>query len=102
MTQDEIDTITTHLATRALREIDVRTIETLYPHHLDALNIHETLLTAHITLTWPTPKTLTRARTLAVVTSPLLIPILAILWTAWRIAVFVGTRHGKHRTKPPS
>lgn len=102
MTQDEIDAAATHLATRALREIDVRTIETLYPHHLDALNIHETILTAQLTLTWLNPKTITRAKALAVVTSPFLIPVLAIMWLTWRIAILAGSRHGKHRPTPTS
>lgn len=102
MTQDELDAAATHLATRALREINARTIETLYPYGLDALHIHETILTASLTLTWLNPKTLARARTLAIATSPLLVPILAIMWLTWRIAVITGTRHGKHRPKPTS
>lgn len=102
MNQDEINDVTAALATRALREINVRTIETLYPHHLDALRIHETLLTAHLTLTWPNPRTVAKARTLAIVASPLLVPVLAVMWTVWRLAQIIGSRHGKHRPTPTS
>lgn len=97
MTEDDLTTIATQLVARAARDINIRDLETRYPDGLDALHIHEAILTAHINLQWPDPGLTTRARTLAVVTSPLLVPLIAIMWTTWRLSNLLGARQGKHR-----
>lgn len=98
MTEEDLTHIATALIARAAREINIRELETQYPDGLDALHIHEAILTAHIQLDWPDPHITTRARTLAVVSSPLLVPLIAIMWTTWRLANLLGGRHGARRS----
>jgi hypothetical protein len=97
MTQDEIAEAAAYFAARAAREINPRIIETAYPDGKDALHIYAALLTAHVAVSWHKPWSITAAKTLAVIGSPLLVPILAIMWTAWRLSQIVGSRSGKHR-----
>jgi hypothetical protein len=97
MTDDEITHAAAYIAARAAREIDPHLIETTYPHGHDALHIYAALLAANIHLSWPNPAITHRAKRLAVISSPLIVPILAIMWTAWRLAHLLQSRPGKRR-----
>lgn len=62
----------------------------------EAFKIHEALLSAHMHLEWPNgDRTGRTSRVIAVVASPLLIPIIATLWLTWRLDRAIRTLRGR-------
>lgn len=65
--------------------IDVAEVLRVYPDRHDAERIYEELRTAAHELGWRDPRARTKVRVVAVAASPLVIPLLAVSWIAWRM-----------------
>lgn len=100
LTSEEIENGAALLAARTIRAIDPRIVEAEFPDGEDALRVYEALLAAHLRLDWPRPGVVGRAKAVAVVGSPLLVPILAIMWLTWRIEYAISRRRGR-KDQPP-
>ena len=86
MTPDELRAAATLVAARVAREVYLDRIQdTLGCDTATALRVQETILTAEIALQWENPGTLRKSRVVAILASPIIIPVVATLWLVWRI-----------------
>lgn len=85
------------LAARTARELSIDEIHAQLPGgtDYDALRVQEALLTADLGLTWKGNPT--RTKVVAIVASPLIVPIVATIWLVWRLERALRTL--RRRTK---
>lgn len=83
-TQNAIYTAATQEAQRAIRAITLEQVTARYPNEKDALRIWEAITKSHMKLQWSDDKGIL-VKTTMVIMSPLTVPILAVIWTAYRI-----------------
>lgn len=96
MTPDEIRSTAAIVAGTHAREIHVLRIREIVPvSQRDAVRIQEAILTAEIGLTWQRPGIDTKTKVVAVLASPIIIPVVATLWLIWRIDRVVQAIRGR-------
>lgn len=80
-------------AARAARAINPTSIEGPGLDSLDALRIYQAIVSADLHLEWTRPPISRPVKVVAIVGSPIIVVVLALLWTAWRIEkVIKGVR----------
>lgn len=85
MSQREAREAAAEFASLHIAGIDVAEVLRAYPDRRDAERIYEELRTAVHELGWRDPHARTKVRVVAIVASPLVIPLLAVGWIAWRM-----------------
>lgn len=87
LNQQQINAKAAYVSGHVAREITGAALQSLTQEldYRDRMRVHEAILTADFELTWADPHRMAKTKAVAILASPVIIPVLAVLWTAWWI-----------------